>query len=87
MITLNDFSFLIVSAVNDVDRLRGVYQSIRSTYPKNEIVIIYENISNISMSDHDDNLIEVRTNERVYVSGGYNLALKHCTKKCPWVHC
>jgi GT2 family glycosyltransferase len=82
MITLNDFSFLIVSAVNDVDRLRGVYQSIRSTYPKNEIVIIYENISNISMSDHDDNLIEVRTNERVYVSGGYNLALKHCTKKC-----
>jgi GT2 family glycosyltransferase len=82
MITLNDFSFLIVSAVNDINRLRGAYQSIRSVYPNNEIVIVYENLSNVSVCDKDDNLIEVHTDKRVYVSGGYNLALKHCTKKC-----
>ena len=82
MITLNDFSFLIVSAVNSVERLRGAYQSIRSTYPNNEIVIVYEKVPDLSMDLEDKNLIEVHTTNRVYVSGGYNLALKHCTKKC-----
>jgi len=82
MLTLNDFSFLIVSAVNNLDRLKGAYQSIRSTYPTNEIVIVYENVSDISMDLEDENLIEIHTSNRVYVSAGYNLALKHCTKKC-----
>jgi GT2 family glycosyltransferase len=82
MLTLSDFSFLIVSAVNSVDRLRGAYQSIRSTYPNNEIVIVYEKVSDLSMDPKDENLIEIHTTNRVYVSGGYNLALKHCTKKC-----
>jgi GT2 family glycosyltransferase len=82
MITLNDFSFLIVTQAKDMNRLLGAYQSIRFNYPDNEIVIVYENNSDIKIDPKDSNLVEVYTNKRVYVSGGYNLALKNCSKKC-----
>ena len=82
MTTLNDFSFLIVTLAKDIDRLYLAYKSIRSTYPDNEIVIVYDNINDIQINKEDKNLIEIYTDKRVYVSGGYNLALKHSTKKC-----
>lgn len=82
MITLNDFSLLIVTAANNHKRLIGVYNSIRSQYPDNEIVIVYDNQPAIGINSNDSNLIEIGTTERVYVSKGYNLALKHCTKTC-----
>lgn len=84
MITLNDFSFLLVTRCNSVERLYGVYQSIRRFYPSNEIVIIYDDVvsENLEKKITDPNLKEIHTLERVYVSGGYNLALKHCSNKC-----
>lgn len=82
MITLNDFSLLIVTAANNPSRLTLVYDSIRLNYPNNEIVIVYDNRDRIGINSADRNLIEIGTTERVYVSKGYNLALKHCTKTC-----
>lgn len=82
MLTLNDFSFLIVTQAKDTDRLLGAYNSIRYFYPNNEIVIVYENTKDNKLNPEDNNLIEVYTDKRVYVSVGYNIALKHCTKKC-----
>lgn len=82
MITLNDFSFLIVTRYNDKNRLLGAYTSIRNLYPENEIVLVYDNVTAPPLNSLDKNLIEVHSTERVYVSRGYNLALKHSTKKC-----
>lgn len=82
MLTLSDFSFLLVTPGKDVDRLRGVYDSIRAEYPKNEIVIVYDNNTAAILNSDDENLIEVSTDHRVYVSEGYNLALYNCSKKC-----
>lgn len=82
MLTLNDFSFLIVTQAKDLDRLRLAYDSIRVNYPEVEIVIVYENRNDINLNLEDKNLIEVYTSKRVYVSVGYNLALKNSTKKC-----
>jgi len=82
MITLNDISILIVSAVNDIHRFESVYYHTRQQYPNNEIVIVYDNINEKILNVDDPNLIQVPTNNRVYVSIGYNLAIKHSTKKC-----
>lgn len=82
MITLNDFSFLIVTQAKDVNRLLGVYNSIRSLYPENEIIIVYENSKTSVLNIVDPNLVEIYTDHRVYVSVGYNLALMNVTKKC-----
>lgn len=81
MTTINDFSFLIVTRLNSRERLEGVYQSIRRFYD-NEIVIVYDDVKGPSLNSDDVNLNEIYTNERVYVSGGYNIALKNCTNKC-----
>jgi GT2 family glycosyltransferase len=51
-------------------------------YPTNEIVIVYDGIMNVGLGLQDENLIEVNSENRIYVGGGYNLALKHSTKKC-----
>lgn len=82
MITLNDFSFLIVTKYNDHSRLVGVYNSIRQLYPDNEIVIVFDGLTEVTLNLNDVNLVEVCSKERVYVSKGYNLALKNSTKKC-----
>jgi GT2 family glycosyltransferase len=82
MITLNDFSFLMVTRGTDVKRLAGVYKSIRQVYPENEIVVVYDQVSNIQINPSDQNLKEVYSSDRVYVSSGYNLALKNATKTC-----
>lgn len=82
MITLNDISILIVTAVKDLHRLESVYNHIRKQYPTNEIVIVYDNIDKNVLDINDPNLIQVPTNRRVYVSIGYNLAIKNSTKKC-----
>lgn len=82
MLTLTDFSFLLVTQATDLIRLLGVYNSIRSNYPENEIVIVYENRSDVKLNTADKNLIEVYTDKRVYVSEGYNLTLKNSTKRC-----
>lgn len=82
MITLNDISILIVTAVKDFHRLESVYNHIRKQYPTNEIVIVYDNIDKKLLNVEDLNLIQIPTNKRVYVSGGYNLAIKYSTKKC-----
>lgn len=81
MITLNDISILIVTAVKDLHCLESVYNHIRKQYPINEIVIVYDNINKNILDVSDPNLIQVPTNKRVYVSIGYNLAVKHSTKK------
>lgn len=81
MITSNDISILIVTRVNNHERLRCVYDNIRSFYPTNEIVIIYDGVDH-SLGVSDLNLKEVSTKERVYVSGGYNLALKLASNPC-----
>lgn len=80
MITINDISILIVSAVNDIARLVSVYEHLRAQYPENEIVVVYDNIQNKLLNEKDHNLIQITTNSRVYVSMGYNLAIKHCSK-------
>jgi GT2 family glycosyltransferase len=82
MVTSTDFSFLLVTRYNDEKRLTGVYNSIRRLYPDNEVVIVYDNVTAPGLAPLDKNLIEVYSSKRVYVSGGYNLALKHSTKKC-----
>lgn len=81
MITLNDISILIVSRVNDPKRISAVYNRIRKFYPENEIVVVYDS-NDFNLGVNDPNLKEINTKERVYVSGGYNLALKSCSKKC-----
>jgi GT2 family glycosyltransferase len=82
MLTLNDFSLLLVTPGKDINRLRAVYTTIRNLYPTNEIVIVYDNNLIATLDVVDENLIEVHTDKRVYVSGGYNLALTHATRKC-----
>jgi GT2 family glycosyltransferase len=81
MINLEDVSILIVSAVNSKPRLESVYNHIRAQYPNNEIVLVYDNINYNVLNVADPLLIQVPTNSRVYVSIGYNLAIKACTKK------
>jgi len=81
MITLDDFSFLMVTPGNDKERITEVYKSIRLQYPSNEIVIVYDNNTIQEINLEDVNLKEIPTIERVYVSKGYNIALKECTKK------
>lgn len=78
MITSNDISILIVTRVNDSERLKAVYDRIRSYYPMNEIIVIYDDVPH-SLGVSDSNLKEVVTEERVYVSRGYNMALKMST--------
>lgn len=82
MITSNDFSFLITTAGNSRERLIAAYNSIRKQYPENEIVVVYDNTASHQINPEDANLKEIATDKRVYVSGGYNLALRECTKKC-----
>jgi len=82
MTTSNDISILIVTAANSLPRLELVYKSIRSQYPDNEIVVVYDNIDKKLLPLDDPNLIQVTTDRRVYVSIGYNLAVKHSTKPC-----
>lgn len=82
MLTLNDFSLLLVTTGKDIDRLLVVYSTMRNLYPTNEIVIVYDNNTTSTLGVADANLIEVHTDKRVYVSGGYNLALAHATRKC-----
>lgn len=80
MNTLNDISILIVTTANSVIRLQSVYNHIRNQYPTNEIVVVYDNIQKKLLPETDSYLIQITTNYRVYVSKGYNLAIKHCTK-------
>jgi GT2 family glycosyltransferase len=82
MITLNDVSILIVTAAKSIPRLESVYTHTRAQYPNNEIVIVYDNIREKLLNVEDHNLIQVTTDRRVYVSVGYNLAIKHSTKSC-----
>jgi GT2 family glycosyltransferase len=82
MITLTDISILIVSAAKSIPRLESVYKHTRDQYPDNEIVIVYDDISEKVLNVEDPNLIQVTTDKRVYVSVGYNLAMKHSTKSC-----
>lgn len=82
MNTSSDISILIVTAANSVPRLELVYNSIRSQYPDNEIVVVYDNLDKKLLPLDDPNLIQVTTDKRVYVSVGYNLAVKHSTKPC-----
>lgn len=81
MITSDDIALLIVTRVNEAERIKLVYETIRSHYPSNEIVMIYDGLQH-SLNVVDSNLKEVSTKDRVYVSGGYNLALKTTTKQC-----
>lgn len=80
MITPLDFSFLLITRCLDVARLRGAYESIRRVYPQNEIVIVYDGVTDVTLSSTDTNLIEVICEDRVYYGGGYNLALSKSTK-------
>lgn len=80
MITLNDISILIVTAANSPSRLESVYRHTRQQYPANEIVIVYDNIQDTMLPVDDPNLKQITTSSRVYVSIGYNLAIKHCSK-------
>ena len=82
MLTLTDFSLLLVSTGNDMVRLRGVYDTIRNLYPENEVVIVYDNNTTASLQLQDVNLKEINVDHRVYVSSGYNIALQHATRKC-----
>ena len=79
MITLDNISLLLVTAVNNENRLISVYHHLRQQYPTNEIVIVYDNCCSI-LKQNDPNLIQIDTAERVYVSKGYNLAIENCTK-------
>jgi len=80
MITLNDISILIVTAAKSISRLKSVYNHVRHQYPNNEIVIVYDNVNENILKVDDPNLIQIPTNTRVYVSIGYNLAIKNSTK-------
>lgn len=81
MITLNDISILIVTRVNDPKRIDSVYKRIRKYYDSVEIIIVYDAV-NHNIDTPDAYLKQIVTSERVYVSGGYNLAIKSTTKKC-----
>lgn len=78
MNTLDNISILIVTALNDANRLKSVYHHTRAQYPSTEIVIVYDNCC--SVLEEDAHLIQVETTDRVYVSKGYNLAIKNSTK-------
>jgi GT2 family glycosyltransferase len=80
MITINDISILITSTAKDVQRLQSVYKHIRLQYPDNEIVIVYDGVDKKQIHENDPGLIQIPSQEKVYVSGGYNLALKKSTK-------
>lgn len=80
MITSNDISILITTTGKDLERLQSVYNHIRTQYAENEIVIVYDGIDYCCLDQSDENLIQVSSAKRVYVSGGYNLALQHSTK-------
>ena len=82
MITLTDISLLIVTAAKSIPRLKQIYNHLRTQYPDNEIVIVYDNINEKLLNDNDPNLTQVPTDKRVYVSAGYNLAIKHSSKSC-----
>ena len=82
MITLTDISLLIVTAAKSIPRLKQIYNHLRIQYPDNEIVVVYDNINEKLLDDNDPNLIQIPTDKRVYVSAGYNLAVKHSTKPC-----
>jgi GT2 family glycosyltransferase len=82
MITLNDISILIVTTAKSISRLKSVYNHTRTQYPDNEIVIVYDDVNEEVLNTNDPNLIQVTTDRRVYVSIGYNLAIKHSTKPC-----
>jgi len=82
MITSNDFSFLIVTMLLDKERLRLAYICIRDQYPDNDIIIVYDNKESLNLSEVDPKVIEIVTKERVFVSGGYNIALRNCKTKC-----
>ena len=82
MITLTDISLLIVTTSKGISRFKSIYQHLRNQYPNNEIVVVYDNINEKLLDVNDPNLIQVPTDKRVYVSIGYNLAVKHSTKPC-----
>lgn len=71
---------LITTAGRDPQRLISVYNHIRSQYAENEIVVIYDDVQDHCLSKDDPHLKQITSDKRVYVSGGYNLALKHSTK-------
>lgn len=79
MITSDDFSALIVTRANNPSRLEYIIQRIRKFYPNLQIVIVFDKVSPC-LTTTDDNIIQIETLNRVYVSAGYNLALKHSTK-------
>lgn len=79
MTILNDISILIVTKLNDKKRFDNVFTHIRKQYPDNEIVIVYDNITE-NFLNNEKNLIQICTAKNVYVSGGYNLAVKNSTK-------
>jgi len=83
MITSDDFSFLIVTPAKDPLRLIAVIKQIRNYYPNNEIVIVYDNIKfQLKKYIQTHNIKEIYSNKRVYIGGGYNLALKNASNKC-----
>lgn len=82
MLTIADFSFLMVTRCNDENRLRLAYNSLRKLYPLSELVLVYDAVTPINLNPTDENLKEIYSEKRVYVSGGYNMALANCTKKC-----
>lgn len=71
-----------MTQARDLDRLRWVYDSVRSQYKEAEVVVVYENGSKARLNERDDNLVEVYEDKRVYVSEGYNIALNNATRKC-----
>lgn len=81
MITLDDIAILIVTRVNDSKRINSVYERIRKYYDTVEIIIIYDSVQ-YNIDTTDIYLKQIVTDKRVYVSGGYNLALKSTSKKC-----
>jgi GT2 family glycosyltransferase len=83
MITSDDFSFLIVTPAKDPLRLIAVIRQIRNYYPNNEIVVVYDNIKfELKKYIQTYNIKEIYTNKRVYIGGGYNLALQNASNKC-----
>lgn len=80
MLTSNDFSALIVTRANNPKRLEAVINRIKKYYPDLEIVIVFDSVSSCFDASGYKNIKTIETLNRVYVSGGYNLALKHSTK-------
>lgn len=79
MLISDDFSALIVTRANDPKRLDYVIKRIRKFYPTLEIVIIFDKVPS-TLSNADKYIVQIETQDRVYVSGGYNLALKNSSK-------